>query len=209
MGQLPQQKVDDLLGPADRPHRAIGQSSGQPIYLLIELVDLHDVVDQPDKLGLRGGHQVAGEQILFGARKADELWPDQRAPVTTRPALTCGSPILAWSATMIMSTVAPSPTAWPLTRAMIGLSSAASGADDRVPGAGVFQMPERVGLPVSSSRLRKSSLRPGDRGVKVKVRARRVHCSSAELSHGISIGGASTEISVLRQGEGKRWLEAR
>ena len=89
------------------------------------------------------------------------------------------------------------------------LSSAASGADDRVPGAGVFQMPERVGLPVSSSRLRKSSLRPGDRGVKVKARARRVHCSSAELSHGISIGGASTEISVLRQGEGKRWLEAR
>jgi hypothetical protein len=68
MGQLPQQKVDDLLGPADRPHRAIGQSSGQPIYLLIELVDLHDVVDQPDKLGLRGGHQVAGEQILFGAQ---------------------------------------------------------------------------------------------------------------------------------------------
>ena len=42
--------------------------------------------------------------------------------------------------------------------------------DDRVPGAGVFQMPERVGLPVSSSRLRKSSLRPGDRGVKVKAR---------------------------------------
>ena len=32
---------------------------------------------------------------------------------------------------------------------------------------------------------------------------------SAELSYCISIGYASTEISVLRQGEGeKRWLEA-
>jgi len=46
--------------------------------------------------------------------------------------------------------------------------------------------------------------RLGDRGVTVKARARRIHCSSAELSQGISIGGASTEISVLRQVREKR-----
>ena len=46
--------------------------------------------------------------------------------------------------------------------------------------------------------------RLGDRGVTVKARARRIHCSSAELSQGISIGGASTEISFLRQVREKR-----
>jgi hypothetical protein len=60
--------------------------------------------------------------------------------------------------------------------------SASNRADDRVPGAGVFQMPERVGMPVNSYRLRKSSLPPGNRGANVKARARRVHCSSTELS---------------------------
>src|SRR5262249_52722153 len=60
MGQLTQRDVDCLLGPADRPHRAAGQSSGQPVDLLIELIGGHDVVDQPDTLGLRRGHQVAG-----------------------------------------------------------------------------------------------------------------------------------------------------
>ena len=47
-----------------------------------------------------------------------------------------------------------------------------------------------------------------DRRVTAKARARRTHCSSSELSHGISIGGASTEISGSQTGEGeKRWLE--
>jgi hypothetical protein len=57
------QRIDRIAPSASRPAH----------HLLIELVDRHDLVDQPDKLGLRGGHQVAGEQILFGARKADEL----------------------------------------------------------------------------------------------------------------------------------------
>src|SRR6516164_4000099 len=126
MGKLAQRNIDGLLGPADRPHGTFGQSAGQPINLLIELIGRHDVVDQPDALGLRRGHQIAGEQVLLGAREADQLRPEQRPAVATRPALTCGSPILAWSAAMMMSQrsaiIAPSPTAWPLTRAMIGLS---------------------------------------------------------------------------------------
>src|SRR5215472_2379781 len=86
MGELTQRYVDGLLGPADRPHRTAGQSSGQPIDLLIELIGRHGVVDQPDALGLRRGHQVPGEEVLLGAREADELRPDQRAAVTRREA---------------------------------------------------------------------------------------------------------------------------
>src|SRR5437899_3057873 len=56
MGQLSQRDVDGLLGPADRPHRAAGQSLGQSMNFLIELIGRHDVVDQPDTLGLRRGH---------------------------------------------------------------------------------------------------------------------------------------------------------
>src|SRR5215472_12478451 len=77
MGKLTQRDVDGLLGPADRPHRAAGEAAGQPINLLIELIGRHDVVDQPDTLGLRRAHQVAGEQVLLGACKADELPRDQ------------------------------------------------------------------------------------------------------------------------------------
>src|SRR6516164_6959005 len=86
MGKLTQRDVDGLLGPADRPHRTSGQSSGQPIDFLIELLGRHDVVDQPDALGLRRGHQVAGEQIFLGARKTDQLGPDQRAAITRHDA---------------------------------------------------------------------------------------------------------------------------
>src|SRR6266478_4307238 len=82
MGKLTQRDIDGLLGPADRPHRAASQSPGQPINLLIELIGRHDVVDQPDTLGLRRRHLVAGKQVLFGAGEADELRPDQRATVT-------------------------------------------------------------------------------------------------------------------------------
>jgi hypothetical protein len=78
MGELTQRYINDLLGPADGSHRTAGQSSGQPVNLFIELISRHDVVDQSDALGLRGGHQVASEQILLGAREADELRPDQR-----------------------------------------------------------------------------------------------------------------------------------
>src|SRR6266478_8392432 len=47
MGPLTQRDVDDLLSPADRPHRAAGQSLGQPINFIIELIGRHDVVDRP------------------------------------------------------------------------------------------------------------------------------------------------------------------
>src|SRR6266436_3636636 len=50
MGKLTQRDVDGLLSPADRPHRAAGQSSGQTINLLIELIRRHHVVDQTDTL---------------------------------------------------------------------------------------------------------------------------------------------------------------
>ena len=47
MGKLTQRDVDGLLCPADRPHRAAGQSSGEPVNLLIELIGRHTWLISP------------------------------------------------------------------------------------------------------------------------------------------------------------------